>query len=144
MALGKKEAAFWSKFRDGLLREAKGRGARILIDRIESGRTSRGIPDAHITDPEFGDCWLELKVARGAKVNITPLQADWLARRARAGSRCRIVALIDRHGTEEIRIWNGLDAHLVGDAGILVPAILDSAAPYDWQRIRFALYHGAA
>lgn len=138
MALGPKEAALWRMFRAGML----GLRAGILLDRIETHGTSGGIPDAHITDPEYGDCWIELKVARKYKIHLTPLQAAWLTKRATAGSRCRIVAL--NPANDVLHVWSGLDAASVAHHGIAWSPIYIIGKPYDWQDVRRALYYNGA
>lgn len=136
MALGKSEAAFWARLRKGLLSANR----HILFDRIESPGTSRGIPDVHMTDPEYGDCWLELKViASGNRVPLTQLQVQWNHRRARIGSRCRIVILLKP--ANEIMIYNGLFAPQLFAQGLRFPPVSSSTPPYDWERIREDLYY---
>ena len=139
MPLGTREAKFWGQFKDGMRHVGQKNGFRILIDRIESGMTGRGIPDIHMTDPELGDCWIELKVAKGNTINLTPLQAKWLTERSKAGCRCRIMALVVGSRDSAIRIWDGSQAHSVRDNGLHVLGT-NLLEPFDWGEVRTALF----
>jgi len=141
--LGKREAAFWQRMKTGLGRifASNGQINRILMDRIETPNTRIGFPDVHLTDPEYGDCWIELKVAKGNRINLSPLQADWHNERSKAGSRCRIVAFVERPEGNIICVWDGRQAHQVRDLGLQVKAIDVFGEPFNWHELRLALFY---
>jgi len=142
MGLGRYEAALWGKFRDGM-RKIHPLGKPIILDRIESPGTARGIPDVFMTDPEYGDCWIELKVAIHNKIKITSQQERWLSKHAAYGTRCRIMALIKKPDMHLIRVWPGAMASIVEERGILQPGmdveVIDGAI--DWGRVRDHLFY---
>ena len=141
MGLGTHEAALWGKFRDGM-RKIYPLGRRIILDRIESPGTRRGIPDVFMTDPEYGDCWIELKIANHNKIAITTQQESWLSKHAAYGTRCRILALIKKPGTHLIRVWQGGIADAVAERGMLEPGmdfeVIDGTI--DWAGVREVLF----
>ena len=143
MARQTPEGKLWQSFRKGMLGLERD-GNAILLDRIESGMTGRGIPDVHMTDRHLGDCWVELKVAKGNKVNITALQVDWLTRRAALGCRTRIMALTYAPSTarECLKIWNGADAQRVAIDGLSCPGIatIPGTPGFPWYLVRLALF----
>ena len=142
MARETPEAKLWRSFKDGML-SLKKEGYEILLDRIESGMTGRGIPDVHMTDRHLGDCWIELKVARGNKVHITALQVDWLTRRAALGCRTRIMALTYAPTMQCLKIWNGADAQEVALDGLSCPSIatIPTTPGVPWNSVRIALFY---
>ena len=142
MGLGTHEAALWGKFRDGM-KKIQPLGMPILLDRIESPGTRRGIPDVFMADPQYGHCWIELKVANHNKINLTTQQARWLGKHAHFGTRCRIVALIKKPSLHLIRVWPGAVAYTVGERGILHPGMDVEAIDgvVDWARMRDHLFY---
>lgn len=57
---------------------------------IESGMTSRGIPDSEYCFPNGISGWIEFKKTMAWSVNMRPEQCAWLTRRARLGGRALI------------------------------------------------------
>ncbi len=57
---------------------------KVHWQRIESGATSRGVPDinACYAGKEF---WVELKILHGDRVSLTPQQVAWHTRRSKQG-----------------------------------------------------------
>ena len=140
MGLGTHEAALWGKFRDGM-KKIQPLGRPILLDRIESPGTRRGIPDVFMTDPEYGDCWIELKVAVHNKIKITSQQVRWLSKHH--GTRCRILALIKKPNVHLVRVWPGAVAYHVGELGILHPGmdVEETYGTINWARVRDHLFY---
>jgi len=142
MTLGTSEAAFWAKMRKGFER-IKPLGSPIVMNRIESPGTGRGIPDVFLADPEYGACWIELKVVKHRKVNISPPQVHWLTQHATYGIRTRIVALILRDDSRIVRVWNGYGAEAVRLRGLAVGGPVPDINLSDkdaWPMVREALF----
>ena len=139
---GTSEAAFWAKMRKGFAR-IKPLGSPIIMNRIESPSTGRGLPDDFLADPEYGACWIELKVVKHRKVYISPPQARWLKQHAAYGIRTRIVALILGGDSKMIRVWNGIAAEAVRQRGLAVPGPVPDINLSDkdvWPMVREALF----
>jgi hypothetical protein len=66
------EAAFSS----ALLTALKAKAKRLLILRIESGETARGIPDIYIRSSSR-EYWIELKNIKGGSVHSTSWRVPW-------------------------------------------------------------------
>ena len=71
------ESRFWKKIKQGLS------GADVICTRIENSST-QGIPDLLLLDRENQFHLLELKVAKGLKVLLSPHQVSFAARHASA------------------------------------------------------------
>lgn len=80
--MNKTEARFWDS-----LRNAAPAGAAML--RIEDS-LGRGVPDVNICLNGV-ESWVELKIARGSKVEFQKGQLAWMVERTRAGGRCFVV-----------------------------------------------------
>jgi len=107
-----------------------------LWQRIETGGTGRGIPDV------FGIhqgvcCWIELKIARGNKVKLTPEQVAWLIKFARMGARTFILVATNK---QRMYLFPGLEAREVLDFGLHHEPLLKLKLPYAWNALEKALY----
>jgi|TARA_R100001530_G_scaffold2356_3_gene3960 Holliday junction resolvase len=110
--------------------------AAPLWQRIETGGTGRGIPDV------FGAykgvcCWVELKIARGNKVHLTPEQTAWLIKFARAEVRTFILVGTNK---KTMYLFSGNEAREVLDHGIKHRPLLKLKTPYEWKQLEKALY----
>lgn len=71
----------------GLHAEFKKHLPDFFFQRVETGGTGRGIPDAHYISPGGAAGWLELKQTDGWLVPLMPEQQGWADRYARMGGR---------------------------------------------------------
>ena len=79
----------------GLWQNLKRNLKKPLWQRIETGGTGRGIADVFGV-LEGHCCWVELKIARGNKVALSPEQVGWLIKFSRAGVRTFILVGTDK------------------------------------------------
>jgi hypothetical protein len=108
---------------------------------VESGGTSRGIPDANgcLDGKEF---WIEFKQCAHWKVPLRAEQIGWLLRRTRAGGRTFIAV---RRADTELWLFNGSGAKQLAELGL--KACRDQAfgvwhggpAAWDWAKIAWWL-----
>jgi|TARA_R100001163_G_C5057478_1_gene193991 Holliday junction resolvase len=108
-----------------------------LWQRIETGGTGRGIPDV------FGVlnglcCWVELKVARGNKVNLSAEQVAWLIKFGQTGLPTFILVGTDKR---TIYLFSGMEAREVLDNGLKHEPLLKLKAPYDWSKLQEELFN---
>ena len=100
------EKQFWKRLRATLPTGA-------FCCRIEAGYSTPGTPDIWVCANGV-QAWIELKVARGTRVLLTPQQVIWHRACAKAGGRSWIVA-----GAEDlIYLWPGTEAETVKDGGL--------------------------
>ena len=113
------EKAFWQQIKRSL--------PYVHWQRIETG-TGQGVPDVNgcIGGDEF---WLELKIAQGNKVKITPGQIAWLMQRIDAGGKAWIIV----KKKEQIFIYNGYQGSFLLDSGLKLQAEAVMNKPFDWE-----------
>ena len=113
------EKAFWQQIKRAL--------PYVHWQRIETG-TGQGVPDVNgcIGGDEF---WLELKIAQGNKVKITPGQIAWLMQRIDAGGKAWIIV----KKKEQIFIYNGYQGSFLLDSGLKLQAEAVMNKPFDWE-----------
>lgn len=119
----------WEPLRDNFKKIAP----EIHLQRIENS-VGNGVPDTNGC-LEGRDFWLELKIAKGNRVELTPLQAAWLQTRAKAQGRAFVVA---RKG-DTIRLWEGQVAPLVREHGWNYEPMVELTKPWDWGRLLMAV-----
>lgn len=99
--------------------------------RVESGYSTPGTPDLWVCRGGRS-CWVELKVARGRKVLLSPTQVIWHRRcHAVAGRSCVVV-----HMPNGIGYWHGCHADSARALGLddpLMQLFPDSTAV--WEHI---------
>lgn len=107
--------------------------------RIESGMTSRGIPDVNACRDGV-ECWLELKVVQGRQVKLRPEQVAWLLlRTTRFHGRAWIVA--NDYYRERILVWSGRYADKVKQHGIDAPVPVNIfPKPVNWEALANLLF----
>tara|TARA_R100000656_G_scaffold67674_1_gene51227 strand:+ start:278 stop:652 length:375 start_codon:yes stop_codon:yes gene_type:complete len=113
------EKAFWQQIKRAL--------PYVHWQRIETG-TGQGVPDVNgcIGGDEF---WLELKIAQGNKVKITPGQIAWLMQRIDAGGKAWIIV----KKKEQIFIYNGYQGAFLLDKGLKLQPVATMNKPFDWE-----------
>lgn len=70
----------------------------LIVDKIETGETKRGVPDLHIFSERKGTYWVELKVCNNKEkltIDLRSDQAVWLERYARLGGRAYIAVYMN-------------------------------------------------
>ena len=104
------EANLWKQLRENL--------KDCDLQRLESGMTSRGIPDVNgcCDGKEF---WIELKYTKTNKVGIRPEQVAWMLRRRKNGGRTFILVKTQK----ELYVYPGWLAKDVLDEGLKVRPI---------------------
>lgn len=73
-----------------------------IAERIEN-LLNRGTPDVSVSNHNFGDFWVELKVCRtkklkGPKDLLSPIQKVWHKKRVKAGGRVYTLISNQEHG----------------------------------------------
>ena len=113
------EKAFWQQIKRAL--------PYVHWQRIETG-TGQGVPDVNgcIGGDEF---WLELKIAQGNKVKITPGQIAWLMQRIDAGGKAWIIV----KKKEQVFIYNGYQGAFLLDKGLKLQPVATMNKPFDWE-----------
>ena len=130
--MDKKESNFWNLLKAHLPKT-------IDTQRIETGSTGRGIPDVNMC--KLGkEIWVELKVVKGRKVQLSPEQTAWHFRRTRAGGTTWILARdkVDggRKGKyDKIYAWSGKYSVDVSGNGIDSENAIVWERPFDWDEI---------
>jgi len=120
--MNKLESAFWRMISRGTKKLGVG------WERIENG-CGLGTPDLQGCY-DGRDIWVELKVEKNGKVNVSPEQVLFMKRREAHGGKAWIVCLGHVDGKETIRAWRECDAKGVRTSG------WDYGAPREWQRSR--------
>lgn len=118
----------------------------VHVQRIETGSTGRGIPDVNLCWDGV-ETWLELKIVKGKRVDLSPEQVAWHYRRARAEGRSWIVARDAADGPrkgkyDRIYAWPGAVAASVQGQGIAAPGAWVWERPWDWQPLLETLLEG--
>ena len=108
-----------------------------IWQRIETGGTGRGIPDV------FGAwkgtcCCVELKIARGNKVYMSPEQVAWLIKFGQTGLPTFILVGTNKR---KMYLFSGMEAREVLDYGLKHEPILMLEAPYAWEEIQGVLFN---
>jgi len=107
--------------------------------RIETGGTGTGIPDVNLCY-EGKEIWIELKLVKGKRIDLSPTQIAWHMKRTKAGGRTWILA---RHTYDGVRIgkgdkiylWEGNQAKALKELGMNCENSLTWEAPFDWEDI---------
>lgn len=110
--MNKLEKLLWKQLKDNT------KHLNPHLQRIESGSTGQGIPDVNGCW-NGQEAWIELKVVRGRKVLIEPMQVNWHRQRAKAGGNVWILAEHDIEAT--YYLWHGKHAAEVQEHGIDTP-----------------------
>tara|TARA_R110002020_G_scaffold421617_1_gene630787 strand:+ start:2807 stop:3190 length:384 start_codon:yes stop_codon:yes gene_type:complete len=123
-----REYSLWQNIRRNL--------TKPLWQRIETGGTGRGIPDV------FGAfegecCWIELKIAKGNRVDLRPEQIAWLIKFGQTGLKTFILVGTDKR---KMYLFPGLEAIIVKDHGLKADSLLELSAPYDWSKLQETLF----
>tara|TARA_R110000824_G_scaffold64402_2_gene168250 strand:+ start:20478 stop:20888 length:411 start_codon:yes stop_codon:yes gene_type:complete len=130
--MDKKESNFWNLLKAHLPKT-------IDTQRIETGSTGRGIPDVNMC--KLGkEIWVELKVVKGRKVQLSPEQTAWHFRRTRAGGTTWILARDKVDGVrkgkyDKIYAWSGKYSVDVSGNGIDSENAIVWERPFDWDEI---------
>jgi len=110
---------------------------RAHWQRIESWQVAPGVPDLNGCQ-DGQEVWIEAKIVKGKKVNVTPLQVNWLETRARHGGKVYIVAL---YRDRLIAVWGGEFARKVADEGIDAPGgLLFEMDLHGWSQLESAIF----
>jgi len=109
------------------------------VQRIETGSTGQGIPDSNVCYLGV-ETWIELKVVKGRKVDLSPEQVSWHHVRNRAGGRTWILARDKADGPrkgkyDRLYLWSGSQAIDVFQNGIKAPNHAMWERPWDWDEI---------
>jgi len=123
-----KEYSLWQNLKRNL--------KKPLWQRIETGGTGRGIADVFGV-LEGHCCWVELKIARGNKVALSPEQVGWLIKFSRAGVRTFILVGTDK---KTMYLFPGEEAREVLDSGLKHGPRLKLKLPYDWELLQQTLF----
>lgn len=113
---------------------------------VETGSTSRGVPDSSCCMEGAPEFWIEFKsVRRGWSVKMRPEQIGWLLRRERMGGRT-FVGVRRRTGVaDELWMFSGKYARELKDEGLRgpVPMGLWKGGPerWSWDEVRYVLTH---
>ena len=106
---------------------------------VETGFTSRGVPDSNCCCVPGVEFWVEFKsVRRGWAVKIRPEQVGWLLTRERHGGRTFVAVRRRVEGADELYVYRGSVARDLKDRGLLaVPLLRCSGGPsrWDWDAV---------
>lgn len=110
---------------------------------VETGFTSRGVPDSNFCLDGF-EGWVEFKsVRRGWIVPLRPEQIAWLITREKHGGRTFVAVRRRTEGADELWIFRGKYARELRDYGLRHPQELLTTAGgpsrWDWEKVRYAL-----
>jgi hypothetical protein len=101
------ESKFWKLLKAHLPRSA-------FASRVESGYSTPGAPDLWVC-MNGSQQWVELKVAKGTKILLTPQQVIWHRKCAAAGGSSWVAAW----APQDVLIWRGPDAERARNLGTL-------------------------
>ena len=102
---------------------------RIESTRLESWATP-GVPDVVLCQENGLFCFLELKIVKHKKIDLSPHQCAWLSRHAHAN--CWIIT---RDSSLAINVYHGsavVDLRMDGVAAVTPVAIFSE--DYDWEK----------
>ena len=109
---------------------------------VETGFTSRGVPDSNCC-LQGSESWIEFKsVRRGWAVKMRPEQVGWLLTRERHGGRTFVAVRRRAQGADELYLYRGTSARDLKDRGLLTPPILrcgGGPARWDWSAVEQTL-----
>lgn len=133
------EKTLWSLFKGHLPKGSD-------FQRIETGSTGRGIPDVNLCY-EGRECWVELKIVMGKRIEVRPEQVAWHFRRNRAGGVTWILARdkydSPRKGKADLLLlWRGAQARQLAENGVAVPTVATWHKPFDWASIMETILGG--
>ena len=114
------ESSFWKQIKTGLA------STDAICTRIENSST-QGIPDLLLLDRQSQFHLIELKVAKGNKVLLSPHQVSFATRHA--GARSWIVVKKD----DTVYLYRSDQAIAVFEDGIRCPAHGTFTKPIDWS-----------
>lgn len=130
------EASLWKLFRDKLFDY---RNDSIHYCRIETA-TLRGLPDVNIC-ANGKELWVELKIATGNKVNVSPEQEVFHTKRAMAGGITYFLVRKDTSKEHILYLFKGCDAMRLATEGLLGPdpvymqSVSGSSPKFDWNKL---------
>ena len=102
---------------------------RIESTRLESWATP-GVPDVVLCAENGEFCFLELKIAKHKKIDLSPHQCAWLSRHAHAN--CWIIT---RDSSLDICCYRGADVVDLRMGGVAaVEAVAIFSEDYDWEK----------
>ena len=125
--MAKPESRLWHQLRSNL--------PDVHWTRIESW-ASQGVPDCNgcYRGKEF---WVELKVSRSNRINLSPFQISWhLARNRVNGVTFILISDPDRRLLE---LYEGSKVRELRDIGRRVTPLLKLSSPYDWSKLLASL-----
>jgi Holliday junction resolvase len=101
---------------------------KVHWQRIESGATSRGVPDinACYAGKEF---WVELKILHGDRVSLTPQQVAWHTRRSKQGGITWI--MVHDSKTNTINLISGSQSVTLAKHGLSSCMVIQHTRPID-------------
>tara|TARA_R110000803_G_scaffold1629_4_gene5270 strand:- start:3224 stop:3634 length:411 start_codon:yes stop_codon:yes gene_type:complete len=113
--------------------------------RIETGSTGTGIPDVNICY-KGKEIWVELKLIKGKRVDLSPTQVAWHMQRAKAGG---ITWILARHTYDGVRkgkgdniyLWQGNLAKVVKEIGIDAGGYSVWQNPFAWENIMNRIFN---
>jgi Holliday junction resolvase len=110
--------------------------SKVHWQRVESGGTSRGIPDVNgcFAGHEF---WIELKILQGNRVSLTPQQIAWHTRRSSAGGVSWI--LVEDPRSKSIFLISGNQAINLSTNGLSSCEAKIFERPIDWEQLLLTL-----
>tara|TARA_R110000824_G_scaffold92279_1_gene224047 strand:+ start:252 stop:722 length:471 start_codon:yes stop_codon:yes gene_type:complete len=131
------EATFWKLLKKHL-------PITCHTQRIETGSTGLGIPDVNLCW-EGTELWIELKIVKGKRVELSPEQCAWHFRRNRAGGKSLIIARdkfdgVRKGKSDVIYIWNSSDVLKVQEQGIDCPVAFKFETPFNWDAIVASIF----
>jgi Holliday junction resolvase len=101
------------------------------LQRLESGMTSRGIPDVNGCH-DGKEFWVELKYTTTKKVALRPEQVAWLLRRSKVGGRTFVLVKTPK----ELYLYSGTMARELLDDGLTVPPLEKwNIKAVDWEQL---------
>jgi|TARA_R100000329_G_C7598933_1_gene212405 Holliday junction resolvase len=105
---------------------------KVHWQRIESGATSRGVPDinACYAGKEF---WVELKILHGDRVSLTPQQVAWHTRRSKQGGITWI--MVHDSKTNTINLISGSQSVTLAKHGLSSCMVIQHTRPIDWEAL---------
>ena len=128
----KPESKLWHKLRDNL--------PSVQWTRFENWAVP-GVPDVHGIDNGI-DIFIELKITKNNKINLSPFQISWNYKHSLKGGRNFIMA--EHIGLRALCVFPGSIVHSIGSIGLDARPIYQWDAPLarsSWQEIHELLFH---